>query len=458
MSVADTIAAIATGTGVSAIGIIRISGDDALGVAARVFRPAGKRALHDTPDRRLVLGDLLDQDGRVIDSCLCTVSRAPNTYTGEDTAELQCHGSPLVLAEGLLAAFAAGARQAGPGEFTKRAFLSGRMDLTQAEAVADLIDAETAEAAVNAAGQLSGAVSRRTDAVYETLAGVCAHFHALIDYPDDEIEEFDTGACLRTLRESEKTLSGLLDTFSRGRFLKDGVPTAIIGRPNVGKSSLLNALLGYERAIVTDVPGTTRDTVEERCRLGGVSLRLIDTAGLRKTADAVEQIGIERTRAAIASAELVLAVTEAGNPLTPEDEDVLRAAEASGKTWIAVRSKLDLAEKKTPLDGNRRPAAEVFLSARTGEGLDTLARVVEDMFAGAPAPAGEILTNARQADAVSRALRSVREAADAAEAGFTPDAVLSDAEEAMRALGELTGRSVRDDVVQTIFSRFCVGK
>ena len=455
----DTIAAVATGAGISAIGIIRLSGDTAIETVARVFKPCGKASVSSLPDRRLVLGDLLDEGGRVIDSCLCTVSRAPNTYTGEDTAELQCHGSPTVLSAGLLSLFAAGARQAGPGEFTKRAFLNGRMDLTQAEAVVDIIDAETVEAAVNAVGQLSGTVSRRTDAVYDALSGVCAHFHALIDYPDDEIEEFDTSECIKTLRAGEKDLDALLSTFSRGRFMREGVPTAIIGRPNVGKSSLLNALLGYERAIVTDIPGTTRDTVEEKCRVGKTLLRLIDTAGLRETEDTVEKIGVERTRAALEGAELVITVTEAGRELTPEDIEVLRAAEGSGKKWIAVRNKADITGENADADipGIKAPA-QALVSAKTGEGLDALADMIDGMFEGSPVPVGEILTNARQADAVSRALSSVREAAFAAEAGVTPDAVLTDAEDAMRALGELTGRSVRNDVVSGIFSRFCVGK
>ena len=454
----DTIAAIATGGGVSAIGIIRLSGEDAIKTVSRVFKTQNSTPVEELPDRKLVLGKLYDRKGRVIDSCLLTVSRAPGTYTGENTAELQCHGSPLVLAEGLLALFEAGARQAGPGEFTKRAFLNGRMDLSQAEAVVDIIDAETAEAAVNAAGQLGGAVTRKTGGIYDALKGVCAHFHALIDYPDDEIEEFDTGECLKTLSRAEEELSALSETFSRGRFMREGVPTAIIGKPNVGKSSLLNALLGYERAIVTAIPGTTRDTVEERCSVGGVLLRLIDTAGLRDTTDEVEKIGIERALSAAKNAELIITVTEAGEEPDAEDAAVFEAAAASGRKWLSVRNKTDIAEKLISPRETENADGEVFVSAKTGQGIDELCEKTGELFKVSPAPAGEILTNVRQADAVKRALSSVREAKQAAQEGFTPDAVLTDAEDAMRALGELTGQSVREDVVREIFSRFCVGK
>ncbi len=454
----DTIAAIATGGGVSAIGIIRLSGDDAVKIVSRVFKTQNGGPVEALPDRKLVLGELYDRQGRVIDSCLLTVSRAPGTYTGENTAELQCHGSPLVLAEGLMSLFEAGARQAGPGEFTKRAFLNGRMDLSQAEAVVDIIEAETAEAAVNAAGQLGGAVTRKTGAVYDAIKGVCAHFHALIDYPDDEIEDFDTGECLRTLTWAEGELSALSETFSRGRFMREGVPTAIIGKPNVGKSSLLNALLGYERAIVTSIPGTTRDTVEERCSVGDVLLKLIDTAGLRETTDEVEKIGMERALTAAKRAELIITVTEAGEEPDDEDKAVFEAAVTSGKKWLSVRNKTDIAEKLISPPGTGKADGEVFLSAKTGQGIDDLCEKIGELFKASPAPAGEILTNVRQAEAVKRALASVKDAKAAAEEGFTADAVLTDAEDAMRALGELTGQSVREDVVREIFSRFCVGK
>ncbi|MCF0120380.1 MAG: 50S ribosome-binding GTPase, partial [Oscillospiraceae bacterium] len=270
---ADTIAAVSTGFGVTAIGIVRMSGDDAIEIAERVFIPHSGRRLGDYPDRRLVLGTLLDENGDRLDECLCTVSRAPSSYTGENTAELQCHGSPVVLSEALRALFKNGARQALAGEFTKRAFLNGMMDLTQAEAVIDIIDAETAEVAKNAAGQLAGAVGRKTDAIYDELLNMTAHFQAVIDYPDEDIDDFELSGYLDTFSRAEAELRALLDSFERGRIMKNGVPAAIIGRPNAGKSSLLNALLGYDRAIVTAKAGTTRDTIEERIRIGGTLIR-----------------------------------------------------------------------------------------------------------------------------------------------------------------------------------------
>lgn len=453
---ADTIAAVATGGGVSAIGIIRISGDRAIDIAADVFRPKSGRSVRELPDRKLYIGDLTDREGRIIDSCLITVSRAPNTYTGEDTAEFQCHGSPTVLSECLLSLFSAGARQAKPGEFTKRAFLNGRMDLTQAEAVADIIEAETAEAAVNAAGQLSGAVSRRTDKVYDALRELSAHFHAVIDYPDEDIDEFDMMAYFKVLEEAENELDALLRTFSRGRIMKDGILTAIIGRPNVGKSSLLNALLGFDRAIVTDIPGTTRDVIEEKIRLGRAVLRLSDTAGLRQTDDEVERLGVERSEKTAESAQLVIAVFDGSQPISEEDIRVINILKKAPR-GIAVINKSDLppAFDKTVFSG--QTAKQV--SAKTGDGLESLCEEIEELFSeGSTVPAGEILTNARQAEAVERALSSVREAKNAAAEGVTSDAVLTVIEDAMSALGELTGRTIRADIAERIFERFCVGK
>ena len=303
----DTIAAVATGNVVSAIGILRVSGDETLSVIDRVFFPANGKPMSEAEDRKLVYGALKAADGSVLDLCLCTISRAPHSYTGEDTAELQCHGSPTVLRAGLRALFAAGARQALAGEFSRRAFLNDRMDLTQAEAVIDLIHSETEQAAKNAAGQLGGAVLRCVQPIYQSLADIASHYHAVIDYPDEDIPDFQMQAYGETLSNASTELERLLQTFARGRVMTSGVPAAILGRPNAGKSSLLNALLGYDRAIVTDVPGTTRDTLEERCELGGVLLRLTDTAGLHETDDRVEALGVERSRRAAEQAALAIA-------------------------------------------------------------------------------------------------------------------------------------------------------
>ncbi len=450
----DTIAAIASGSQIAAIGIVRLSGPEAIAIVDKLFFPFSGKAVSQSPDRKLLFGELKSRDGQLLDVCLCTISHSPSSYTGEDTAELQCHGSPVVLRAALDEIFALGARQAGPGEFTKRAFLNGRMELSAAEAVVDIIDAESIESAQNAAGQLSGAVSRRTEGIYSLLTDISSHYQAILDYPDEDIEDFRLEAYARSLREAAADLQSLLATFARGKLMNAGIPTAIVGRPNAGKSSLLNRLLGYERAIVTNIPGTTRDTIEEKLRLGSLTLRLIDTAGIRETQDEVERLGVERSRAALQNAELVIAVIDASAPLTGEDLEILRQAEAAPQA-VLVLSKQDLQPLITGVE-TRLPV--ISLSAVTGEGLEELGNTIRELFPLPAVPAGEILTNARQADAVKRALEAMEAALRAMEAGMTPDIVLTEAEGAMQALGELSGRTVREDVTNRIFQRFCVGK
>ena len=453
----DTIAAIATAQAPSAIGILRLSGPDTCAILDGVFCPKNGKPMSAQDGRNMVYGTLLDSAGRVIDNALCVLFRTPNSYTGEDCAEIHCHGSPIVLNEGLTSLFAKGARQAAGGEFTRRAFLNGRMDLIQAEAVVDLIDAETAEAARNAVGQLSGTLSRTVDEIYEALMAVVSRFYAVVDYPDEDIEDLQRAELLDTLRRSENKLQELLATFSRGKLLKSGVPTVILGKPNAGKSSLLNALLGYERAIVTDVAGTTRDTVEEKVRLDHVLLRLIDTAGIRETADSVEKIGVERSRVAAGKASLALLVLDGSAPLDAEDEAAIAVAEGVANLVVIV-NKADLPRRIDVGALADRFDNVISLSAKTGEGITTLTDHITSLYPAGSAAQGELLTNARQADAVSRAWNAVREARSALRIGMTPDVVLSDVENALSALGELNGKSLREDLVATIFSRFCVGK
>ncbi len=449
----DIIAAIATGAQACAIGILRLSGEGCAAVAGRVFRLQSGVPLEEAPNRKLCIGTLYDRKSRVIDQALAVYTRAPHSYTGEDTVELQCHGSPAVLAAGLDALFAAGARQAGPGEFTKRAFLNGQMDLTQAEAVIDLIDAETADAAANAAMQVGGAMYRQINPLYEQMVDICSHFHAVLDYPDEEIPDFVLPA--QVLQEISDRLGQLLRGFERGKILRRGVRAVILGRPNVGKSSLLNALAGFERVIVTDIAGTTRDTVEQTVRLGGVLLRLIDTAGIHETADKVEALGVQRSEQAAQEADLALFVCDGAQPLEDADRRAIDTA-LSAPQAIALINKSDLQQKVLPSDLPFDTILEI--SAKNGQGLAQLEALISERYAGQVPCDGSILTNTRQAGAVERAQKAVDAALASLRAGMTPDAVLVDVEGAMSALGEITGRTIREDITNRIFERFCVGK
>ncbi len=451
----DTIAAIATGASVSAIGIIRLSGDRAIQAVERLFQPFSGEMISRREDRKLIYGRLYNCRGQLLDICLCTISRGPNSYTGEDTAELQCHGSPVVLRAVLEELFSLGVRQAKPGEFTKRAFLNGRMELTSAEAVADLIDAETVEAAENAAGQLSGALGKKTDSIYSMLIDICAHYHAVLDYPDEDIEPFIMQEYRTNLKQAEQELAELLRTYDRGKLMNSGIPTAIIGRPNAGKSSLLNALLGYDRAIVTSIPGTTRDTIEEKVKIGETVLRLIDTAGIRTTEDEAERLGVERSYNAMKNAELVIAVIDGAAEYTEADAELIAAAEKAPKALVVI-SKQDLPGYR--FNGIKTVLPVLQISTETGAGLPELEHLISELFPLPAVPAGEILTNARQAEAVSVALEYIHTSLNALAGNETPDIVLTEVEGAMNAIGELNGRTLREDVTERIFSRFCVGK
>ena len=383
----DTIAAIATIQAPSAIGIVRLTGPDTRRILDGVFAPANGRPMSAQTPRKLVFGRALDRSGGVIDEALAVLFPGPNSYTGEDCAEIHCHGSPVVLDEVLAAAFARGARQARGGEFTQRAFLSGRMDLIQAESVADLIDAESAGAARNAVGQLQGRMSRSVGGIYDALMDVVSRVYAIVDYPDEEIEPLQQAQIEQTLAESAERLDALLATFSRGRLLKSGVPAVILGKPNAGKSSLLNALLGYDRAIVTDIAGTTRDTVEEKVLVGSVLLRLCDTAGIRDAADTVERLGVERAQQAAQRAELALLVLDGSAPLTREDEEAIAAARRARRMLVLV-NKADLPQVLDTAALRVRFGEVISLSARSGAGVDALCRAVEELFAGGETPCG----------------------------------------------------------------------
>ena len=451
----DKIAAIATGHARTGIGVLRLSGDGCIEAAEQVFRLNSGRPLTSLPDRKLALGTLFDAQGRAIDHCMAFISRAPHSYTGEDTAEIQCHGSPAALTAGLEALFAAGFRQARPGEFTRRAFLNGQMDLTQAEAVIDLIDAETADAAANAAGQVAGAIRKRIDPIYDSWVDLCAHFHAVLDYPDEDIDPFALSGYEASLTASSRQLTALLASCHRGRMVQSGIRADILGSPNAGKSSLLNRLSGFDRVIVTDIPGTTRDTVEQTVTLGRHLVRLVDTAGIRDTQDVIEKIGVDRSMEAAKDCDVALYVLDDSKPMTEEDRRAMGTALEAPEA-VVILNKQDLPGAIEPSD---LPFAYIVpISCKDSTGFDLLEQAFDMLFPDDAPCDGSLLTNARQAGAILRAKKSVDSAVQSLRAGMTPDAVLVDLEAAMDALGEVTGRTMREDITNRIFERFCVGK
>jgi len=451
----DTIAAIATGNQKTAIGILRISGPLALTCVSRVFTPLGGSI----KPRNATYGYLKDKDGNQIDSCLCITFPGPHSYTGEDSAEIHTHGSPMVLAMGLEALFACGARQALGGEFTKRAFLNGKLDLAQAEAVVDLIDSQTPGAARNAVGQLEGALSRRLAGINESIMAVVSHFQAEVDYPDEGVDPFTLEEAEQNLTDAIAKIDRLCSSYARGRVLKEGLRTALIGRPNVGKSSVLNLLVGYDRAIVTAKAGTTRDSIEETVLVGDIMLRLTDTAGIRDSSEEIEQMGIARSLEIAKESRLIFAVFDGSCPLTREDRDVIEASRDAAYR-IAIVNKSDLPQAIEPEEIQKNFELVCHMSALRGEGAEELTNLVASLPMGANAgeSAGEMLTNLRQAQAAREAKDSLESCLEALRSGVTPDAALCDAEAALEAIGQLTGTSVRESIVNEIFSRFCVGK
>ncbi|RKJ79056.1 tRNA uridine-5-carboxymethylaminomethyl(34) synthesis GTPase MnmE [Butyricicoccus sp. 1XD8-22] len=451
----DTIAAIATAGG--PIGIIRLSGARAAEAVDAVFQPAAGGRLSEQPANRLAYGQVCLNGGAPLDCCYAVHMDAPHTNTGEDMAEIQCHGSPAVLLEIMNALYRLGVRQAQAGEFTKRAFVNGKLDLSAAEAVNDLIASRTAEAAQNAAAQMMGAVGERIREVREELLDMVAHFHAVIDYPDEDIDPFLFENAQEVIHRAATTLYRLAESYERGRILHEGVPCVILGRPNTGKSTLLNTLLGRDRAIVTDMPGTTRDVIEETVRLGPVLLRVSDTAGIRDTLDPVEKEGIDRALRTASSASIILAVFDSSQPLN--DDDLMVMARAAGRTSIAVVNKCDL-PNAADLERIRQQFHSVIeISAKTGEGVEALTGLIPHLLGlDTAAFDGEVITNARQAAALARAASRCEEALFGAQSGMTYDAVIMDAEGAIAALGEITGQNVTEDIVEKVFDNFCVGK
>ena len=451
------IAAIATPAAVGGLGVIRVSGDGAVAVAERVFRPLNEaRPLSALRGYTAAYGHVADAQGD-IDDCVAVVFRAPHSYTGEDVVELSCHGGVYLLRRTLRALFEAGAVPAQAGEFTRRAFLNGKMDLTRAEAVAALIAADGQLAAKTALATREGAVFHRLQQIREDLVGLQAQFSAFVDYPDDDIPELEPQTLVQTLTDAARQLEQLLATYDAGRVLREGVDTAIVGSPNVGKSTLMNLLSGCERSIVTDVAGTTRDVVEETVRVGNVCLRLADTAGIRDTDDTVEAIGVARSRERLQRASLVLAVFDGSRELSNDDRALIDRLPP--ETTVAVINKQDLAQKIDKEYIAKKFKHIVYTDAQSGEGKSALIDAVETVT-GVNRLTGEqpVLATERQRDCARRALACVQEAAQAADVGMTADAVSVSVDGALDAILELTGERATEAVVDGIFARFCVGK
>ena len=451
-----TIAAISTAQGEGGIGVIRISGENAISVADRVFQNIRSKPLSEMKGYTAAYGRIV-ADGEAIDEAVALVFRAPHSYTGEDVVELSCHGGLFITKLVLRAVLDAGAVPAQAGEFTKRAFLNGKLDLTEAEAVMDIISAKNRSAARAALSVREGALSRRIDAVKERLLSLAAHLSAWADYPEEEIADVTDEQIFSAGDAAEAELSDLLATYDSGQAIKQGIDAVIAGRPNVGKSTLMNLLSGSEKSIVTEIPGTTRDVVEDTVVAGDVILRLSDTAGLRDTDDTVERIGVDRAKQRLAQCGLLLAVFDNSRALEDFDFHLLEAAE--NVPTVAVINKTDLPSQLDISKITNSIDKIVYISAATGEGKDELISAIAQLAGTAELnPSEGILSNERQRADASAALNAVREAKAALKSGMTYDAVTVTVEDAITALLEMTGEKTGDEVIDRVFHTFCVGK
>ncbi len=463
MNVFDTIAAVSTPRGKGGIAVIRISGDNAIAVADKVFKPKGSKMLSEIESNREVWGDIFGADGVSIDDGMGVCFRAPKSFTGEDTVEISCHGGILVTQAVLEAVLAAGARPAEAGEFTRRAFVSGRMSLTQAEALGSLLEAKTHRQMLLSRAGVKGALSEKIEYLYGKIGDVLSSIYAKIDFPEEDLAEMSRDEMENTLREIRDEAKKLGATYKTGRAVSEGIRTVICGRTNAGKSSLYNLIIGREAAIVTDIEGTTRDLLEETAAFGGVTLRLCDTAGLRETEDKVESIGVDRARNEIKGAELILAVFDGTRTPDNEDEALVKELSENGATIIPVINKSDvMIENDALLDLLSKYGFDktVRMSAKSGEGKEELASVIDRLFTDGSLDIryDAVVADARQYAAIVRATEKLDAVLSAMDGGYALDLCCIDAESAMAELGEINGKNVREDIVASIFSRFCVGK
>lgn len=463
MFIGDTIAAISTARGKGGVALLRISGPDAVSICEKMFLPKSGKKLSEYAPRTAVFGSICAPDDRgewgEIDNGLATVFRAPASFTGEDTVEICCHGGILLTQTVLTACLAAGARAAEAGEFTRRAFLNGKMGLSAAEALGDLLEAQTREQLTLAHAGTDGRVERKCREIYDALCAVLSSVYAKIDYPDEDLAEMSRDEMQAALAESISRIEKLLDTYRTGHAIAEGIPTVICGKPNVGKSSLYNCIVGRDAAIVTDVEGTTRDVLTETAALGRVTLRLFDTAGLHETEDVVEKIGIDRARRALEDAELILAVFDGSVAPDEEDKALAQSLSCTDATVIAVINKSDLGVVEKDFYTTHF-AHTVTLSAKEGEGTEALSALVESCFINGELDTKKdtVLTNARQKGAALTALEAIKRAQEGLTYGLPVELCCSDCEAAMQAIAELDGRAVSEDIVSHIFSHFCVGK
>ena len=456
----STISAISTAFGKGGIAVIRMSGDDSIDILSKVFKPSGNKNITDFEPNTLVYGDIY-KDGKVIDRGMAVYFKAPKSYTGEDSAEIHCHGGILLSQMVLEATFVAGAHPAGPGEFTQRAFLSGKMGLSQAESVIDLIDAQSESKVLLAASQADGRLSKRVNFIYGQVMSIVSSIYAYIDYPDEDLTDISVEDMKKGLGDVKNALEALKKTYKTGKAVCEGLNTVIVGKPNTGKSSLLNMLLGEERAIVTSIAGTTRDTVEETVSAGRVLLRLCDTAGIREADDEVEEIGVRKALEKLENAELILAVFDGSDVLADEDKNVInQIKQLVGKTIIVVINKADKGKVLSENDFADVTNHVISISAKDEIGKNELVELIEKIYIDGEIEYSSacVVTNARQYASVCSALVHVDAALGSLNEGFTQDIAGMELELALSELGNLDGRKVTEDVVHNIFGRFCIGK
>ena len=462
MKLDDTIAAIATPRGEGGIGIIRISGALAIPIACQLFRSPRAVSPAKLPTHTLTYGHVVDTTASedIVDEVLLGIMRAPKTYTAEDIVEFNCHGGNVPLTAVLELVIKAGARLAAPGEFTQRAFLNGRLDLAQAEAVAELIGAKTELSRKIAINALSGKLSERVNTISDRLADLLAEIEASIDFPEEDLDFMKVETQCQTAQAVQADLTQLLETASEGRIIKDGIDAAILGKPNVGKSSLLNALVQTARAIVTDIPGTTRDTIEETINLGGIPMNIIDTAGIRKTDNVVEQQGVQRSKDILNTAEFLLLMFDASQPLNEADVELLQVADSHNAVLILNKVDLPIVTQATALQAYCPNKRVVQTAIPEGKGIDTLKTVIREALLGAQFVPGEspIVTNARHQDALRRAHEALEYVIISLADNMPPELVAVDLRISLDALGDVVGKTTTEDILDRIFSQFCVGK